>query len=1544
MPPIPPSSIHSIPSSIHSIPSSNSSARSSPSPHHHALPYFTGAYSESRDDEDYAHPPPLDTHPSLHYDSDTPVSVTDSTSAQRWSQSDRPVSTNEYDLTDLPGYIPSAADDPNAVSVLASNSFTDVSLHSIADYASERQYQQQPDQLSYDSRSAEDTSYERTPGNQPYRTLPVEAERLVYDYGASSSNHTESASAPEHQRHHANEPTPSEASTFMSGEFPMLRRPLSAISTESDSYPAFQALINDHVNANMDLPTARLDESNNSGWPGPSPYASSSNLVYDEPPESEPVDWNHPGPGHPDRRVTNDLAAIRNFDQQDEYGLDDDGYPYDEEEEEDPTAFLDLSLLSNIAVQLQLKVPRGVHVKGRIHYPCAFTGKDIVTSIHSILEQKLVRQHRWSKTDRRVALQVARSLQRQLFFYEVEWGSRTLQDGVEDVYMFLDEMEGGTVERAELPSGVATMLTRCYSIMCEGTEPCYSYSCPLRGMAKFLPTNVEVTTNPPREDWTAGVQANILRGLPEYEISRQTIIHKLVSKEEQYVQDLDIVEDVFMRPLRQVKVVDDTDEFIHEVFGNIVDLRDCNRRLLEIMYVRQREQGPIIGTIGDIFLEFATEFRKHYPYYIGRQYVAGKRLKEELEVNTEFRLFIEQCERNIPTKPGENRLDLRKYLNRPSEHLQKYPVLLEAVNKETPKDNPDGDFLLESITAIKNLQGVAQLRMFQSAMGKGPTGKWEWHDLLPPSMRKTFSKEESQRQSLIFELIKGEMAYVRDLDNIETIYLRPLRNSEPPIIPREDLDQFLQDVFHNFQELHGHHRRLIEKLHEIQLEEHPRIKSITAAIFDAALNFREAYMEYIPNYPIAAYKIDEAMASNPRFKTFVEQAIRHPDAYKLDMKAFINRPIPRLLRYELLLKEILGQTPLHHDDRNAIPEVIDLISSLARETQPGVDSSKQKVELWRYHANLVFKTGEAVDMDLLDNHRSLLHAGKLLGRPDNTIQELNAGWTDLFALLFDNYFVLTKPREKDGVTKYMVYRRPIPLDLLSLTSFTDPPTQRSVGLLRNLRNGENTPVNHRASEIDRAVYPFSIQHTGRQSTPITLYTESASSRQDWKQKLEEAMGLRAVVSESNRVFEIETLSIETFLLPPVNLAPTPTWHDVGTFTGKVTCSVPFTTADGRGLVAIGCAEGVWIGFRHDSRSMRRVLHVRMVQQCAMLEDFGLFIVLADKNLFAYHIEALVPNPLNPQPFTSQTPQKINGSREVQFFSVGTLHGRTLVIYMNKKGTDSVFHVVEPVIDKITERPKASSGGILPILSRRSKSDWFRNYRDFQLSGDAYDLIFLKAKIAVLCSKGFEIMDMIDTMKAVTIPQKDNPNLGSIGRRCEACRPLGMFRCSEDEFLLCYNEFGVYVDKSGIPSRNTGVIEWEGNAERVSLHAPYILLFDPRFIEIRNIDTCRLSQIFPGTDIRCIWDGRGVDTSPAAIPEGSDENMSQEPRVHAVMNVTDPPPPGTRSRGVTQHVFEMIPTIPLYLPGSLSSPSSVPYYPQSFSPPRSPPVRVGSFRP
>ena len=78
------------------------------------------------------------------------------------------------------------------------------------------------------------------------------------------------------------------------------------------------------------------------------------------------------------------------------------------------------------------------------------------------------------------------------------------------------------------------------------------------------------------------------------------------------------------------------------------------------------------------------------------------------------------------------------------------------------------------------------------------------------------------------------------------------------------------------------------------------------------------------------------------------------------MKNFINRPIPRLLRYELLLKNILEETEAGHEDLDTIPAVLDVIKGLGKETEPGVVSAKQKVELWRYNANLVFKVGENI--------------------------------------------------------------------------------------------------------------------------------------------------------------------------------------------------------------------------------------------------------------------------------------------------------------------------------------------------------------------------------------------------------------------------------------------------------------------------------------------------------------------------------------------------------------------------------------------------------
>jgi len=91
-------------------------------------------------------------------------------------------------------------------------------------------------------------------------------------------------------------------------------------------------------------------------------------------------------------------------------------------------------------------------------------------------------------------------------------------------------------------------------------------------------------------------------------------------------------------------------------------------------------------------------------------------------------------------------MDLKHWLNRPSEHLQKYPDILEAIRAETAEGTPDVDLLKEVIEAMRNLQGVSRLRIFQVAMGKGPTGKLGWHNLVHKDVRNRIPKQVAKRQ------------------------------------------------------------------------------------------------------------------------------------------------------------------------------------------------------------------------------------------------------------------------------------------------------------------------------------------------------------------------------------------------------------------------------------------------------------------------------------------------------------------------------------------------------------------------------------------------------------------------------------------------------------------------------------------------------------------------------------------------------------------------------------------------------------------------------
>ena len=326
----------------------------------------------------------------------------------------------------------------------------------------------------------------------------------------------------------------------------------------------------------------------------------------------------------------------------------------------------------------------------------------------------------------------------------------------------------------------------------------------------------------------------------------------------------------------------------------------------------------------------------------------------------------------------------------------------------------------------------------------------------------------------------------------------------------------------------------------------------------------------------------------------------------------------------------------------------------------------------------------------------------------------------------------------------------------------------------------------------QALYPILLNQAGRygSSGPTILYVETPQIRLEWEKRFKDAIASRTAALERDVAVRLVPISEHAFG------SGTPTDPS----RGRPTCSVPLRSSEGQELVIVGCAQGLFIGFRGRPRSMMQVVHLAGITQCSLLEDFGYLIVLANKVLIAYSIEALVPSGSR-DAGASRAPQRLSGQKDVLFFRAGKIGDdspRTLVIYVKRSAKESVFRALEPL-----ERSRGGGGHRFLGLGS-SKSDSFRTFKDFFIPSEAYAMQFLKSKLAIVCRRGVEVMSL-DTLKVgpantrcdarladclsqtMTIPdfgQSRDAASMALARRCEESRTLGMFRLEKNEFLLC----------------------------------------------------------------------------------------------------------------------------------------------------------------
>jgi len=88
---------------------------------------------------------------------------------------------------------------------------------------------------------------------------------------------------------------------------------------------------------------------------------------------------------------------------------------------------------------------------------------------------------------------------------------------------------------------------------------------------------------------------------------------------------------------------------------------------------------------------------------------------------------------------------------------------------------------------------------------------------------------------------------------------------------------------------------------------------------------------------------------------------------------------------------------------------------------------------------------------------------------------------------------------------------------------------------------------------------------------------------------------------------------------------------------------------------------------------------------------------------------------------------------------------------------------------------------------------------------------------------------------------------------------------DNEFLLCYDDFAFYVNKTGWRSRKDFMVHWEGSPTGFALHYPYVLAFEPTFVEIRHVETGLMSQVIQGNNLRLLFADTPPSTTNTASP-------------------------------------------------------------------------------
>ncbi|MCJ1321086.1 hypothetical protein MMC15_006430 [Xylographa vitiligo] len=713
---------------------------------------------------------------------------------------------------------------------------------------------------------------------------------------------------------------------------------------------------------------------------------------------------------------------------------------------------------------------------------------------------------------------------------------------------------------------------------------------------------------------------------------------------------------------------------------------------------------------------------------------------------------------------------------------------------------------------------------------------------------------------------------------------------------------------------------LYSQLKYRQKEQGPWIVGFSDLFREWVRKAKTAFIEYAANFPNATLQIRREAERNVLFRQFLDQVQSKAESKRLGWDTYIKAPITRLQRYGLLLSTVLKATVQESAEKANLAIAIEEIRVVTHECDARVAEMSKRVDLADLQGKLKLRPGmEKAQLNLMHLGREIIFQGDLQRKGTNKVSWLDthAILFDHFLVLSKP---IRQRDAAGGLKHelYDVSKLPIPMDLLVLDSTNDEPVVKSSvkgitsvsavtsrvqtpqetrlgrtisnqntstgpGTLVHTNTGTSTTSNSSSqmvtvidSQNEKTIFPFKVKHLGKADVYV-LFAPTAQNREDWCQKIIEAKTRHAasLFAQNAEPFRLRVMADTAFALDSMASASksivingTPLDRAIReverTFEGagqrpppvcraQVNCATAFNQPSGKHMVAIGTDYGVFVSEYGNPRGWSRAITASRVTQITVLEEFSLLLVISDKSLIAYHLESVCPvggvQAAGVEASARRAPQKLSGTRDIGFFATGRMKDRMLLFYKKKDGMSSNFKVLEPVYHKSATTSRNRFG------MRKGTTEYFRDYDEFYVPSETYAINLFHSSLAVATTKGFEVMTL-DKKVPFSIPDLKGPDVALIASRVRDQRPLGMFRLTEDEFLLVFEEVGIYVNKFGDVSRAV-VLEFVGKARQaVLLGGTYLILVDSGsgFVEVRNAVDGRLRQVVSGRDVRLLDDG------------------------------------------------------------------------------------------